>query len=224
MARAALGASPWEMPSELPASRLGAAGQKVSRRFCCQEGVGCIWQSPGESGAGGTFQGGLHGSPLLLLPALPLPARWSPGPADLGTQLVPQGQAHSSPHGTEKGWLLPGPVPCRGAAGAGMTPLPLCPWVQAGCWQLQHPRHRTALSPRDSVHWHPGTKTPGAGLPGRGCPTPDTPQWPYAPPKTDHTFWDLPWQRGEHPIRGSTRVPACLPGMANACLDASLPA
>lgn len=32
------------------------------------------------------------------------------------------------------------------------------------------------------------------------------------PPKTEHAFWALPWQRGEHPGRGSTLGELLSPG------------
>lgn len=181
--------------------------------------------SPGESRAGGTFRGGTSwlSSTSPSSPSLPLPTHRSSGPAEPGTMLVSQGWAYSSPHGTEKGWSLPSPVLCQGAAGAGLTPLP----TAHGCGQ-----DAGSCSTRGiALCCHPETRStgtralkPGAGLPGRGCPTRGTPQQPCIPPKTEHTGWGLPWQRREHPIHGSTRVPVCFPSTANACLDASLPA
>jgi len=76
---------------------------------------------------------------------------------------MPQGKrsqwmkSHSSPHGTEKGWLLPGPVACRRAAGMGKTPQP----TARGCRRGAGSWHRAVLSPRDSARWHPGTPTVG---------------------------------------------------------------
>lgn len=143
------------------------------------------------------FPGGLHGSPLLL-PALPLPTCWSPGPSDLGTLLVPQGQAHSSPHGTEKGWLLPSPVPHLGAAGTGMTPLPAahgCRWG-AGSYSTR------GITPC----CHPKTQSTG---------TRALKPWAWAArERLPHTA-SRPW---EH------TGPSVFPGTANTCLDASLPA